>query len=166
MNLNVFLRKKLKSSLQNRFITDSAFKQQRLPAWQPMLTAGTVLPTFFIIGIAFIPIGVTLLYFSNEVREEIVDYTLCNKTGTNQTCADIISANPSEVCECQIGFEIDRDMVGAVYMYYGLSNYYQNHRRYVKSRDDDQLLGRLTLPPSTDCKPFSDTDDGIPIAPW
>lgn len=26
-------------------------------------------------------------------------------------------------------------------MYYGLSNFYQNHRRYVKSRDDGQLNG-------------------------
>lgn len=50
------------------YITDSAFKQQRLPAWQPILTAGTVLPTFFIIGVAFIPIGIGLLYFSNNVR--------------------------------------------------------------------------------------------------
>jgi len=47
---------------------DSAFKQQRLPAWQPILTAGTVLPTFFIIGVAFIPIGIGLLHFSNNVR--------------------------------------------------------------------------------------------------
>jgi len=144
--------------------SDSAFKQQRLPAWQPMLTAGTVLPTFFIIGIAFIPIGVTLLYFSNEVREHIIEYTHCYKTGTNQTCAAIIQANPSESCECQIDFELDRDMVGAVYMYYGLSNYYQNHRRYVKSRDDDQLLGKLATP-STDCSPFAQTDDDRPIAP-
>lgn len=51
-------------------------------------------------------------------------------------------------------------------MYYGLSNYYQNHRRYVKSRDDDQLLGRLSPTPSTDCVPFaySDTDTGAQIA--
>lgn len=28
-----------------------------------------------------------------------------------------------------------------VFMYYGLSNFYQNHRRYVKSRDDSQLNG-------------------------
>jgi hypothetical protein len=48
--------------------TDSAFKQQRLPAWQPILTAGTVLPTFFIIGVAFIPIGIGLLHFSNNVN--------------------------------------------------------------------------------------------------
>lgn len=31
-----------------------------------------------------------------------------------------------------------------VFMYYGLSNFYQNHRRYVKSRDDSQLNGDLT----------------------
>lgn len=29
-------------------------------------------------------------------------------------------------------------------MYYGLSNFYQNHRRYVKSRDDSQLNGDPT----------------------
>lgn len=47
--------------------TGSAFKQQKLPAWQPILTAGTVLPTFFLIGIAFIPIGFGLLMSSNQV---------------------------------------------------------------------------------------------------
>jgi hypothetical protein len=31
-------------------LADSDFKQQRLPAWHPILTAGTVLPTFFVIG--------------------------------------------------------------------------------------------------------------------
>ena len=48
-------------------LTDSAFKQQRLPAWQPILTAGTVLPTFFVIGVAFIPIGIAMLWFSENV---------------------------------------------------------------------------------------------------
>lgn len=41
-------------------------------------------------------------------------------------------------------------------MYYGLTNYYQNHRRYVKSRDDDQLLGELSREPSEDCHPFQE----------
>lgn len=27
-------------------------------------------------------------------------------------------------------------------MYYGLQNFYQNHRRYALSRSDEQLLGR------------------------
>lgn len=57
--------------------------------------------------------------------------------------------------------------MGKVYMYYGLTNYYQNHRRYVKSRDDDQLLGRLSRTPSSDCAPFAYADENQlhPIAP-
>ena len=46
---------------------DTKLKQQRLPAWQPILTAGTVLPAFFAIGIAFIPLGAVLLVTSNDV---------------------------------------------------------------------------------------------------
>lgn len=50
------------------FITDTAFKQQRLPAWQPILTARNVMPIFFAIAAAFIPIGICLLYLTNLVR--------------------------------------------------------------------------------------------------
>lgn len=48
---------------------NTAFKQQRLPAWQPILTAGTVLPTFFIVGLIFIPIGIGIFVTSNNIRE-------------------------------------------------------------------------------------------------
>uniref|UniRef100_A0A7N9D4U7 Cell cycle control protein n=2 Tax=Macaca TaxID=9539 RepID=A0A7N9D4U7_MACFA len=48
---------------------NTAFKQQRLPAWQPILTAGTVLPIFFIIGLIFIPIGIGIFVTSNNIRE-------------------------------------------------------------------------------------------------
>ncbi|UYV84094.1 TMEM30A [Cordylochernes scorpioides] len=41
-----------------------------------------------------------------------------------------------------------------VYLYYGLSNFYQNHRRYVKSRDDRQLMGQFSSKVSGDCEPF------------
>ncbi|KAG5867644.1 hypothetical protein JTB14_006720 [Gonioctena quinquepunctata] len=158
--------------------SDSAFKQQRLPAWQPILTAGTVLPTFFIIGIAFIPVGIGLLYFSDEVKEHVIDYTNCEKIQwvddnnwklTNETCASIIHKDPNQTCTCKMTFILDKDFEGKVYMYYGLSNYYQNHRRYVKSRDDNQLLGRLDAVPSGDCEPFAYVSDENntkkPIAP-
>ena len=48
-------------------------------------------------------------------------------------------------------------MQGPVFMYYSLTNYYQNHRRYVKSRDDDQLRGadvRYSTLSGSDCPPF------------
>jgi len=47
--------------------TDTKFKQQKLPAWQPIMTAGTVLPVLFAVGVAFIPLGVALLVTSNNV---------------------------------------------------------------------------------------------------
>merc|ERR1739844_479897 len=60
--------------------SESDFSQQKLPAWQPILTAGTVLPAFFVIGIAFVAIGIGLLHFSNQVLEYSVDYTDCKST--------------------------------------------------------------------------------------
>jgi hypothetical protein len=47
---------------------DGAFRQQRLPAWQPVLTPQTVLPTLFIVGILFCPIGGLLYWNSNKVK--------------------------------------------------------------------------------------------------
>ena len=39
-------------------------------------------------------------------------------------------------------FKVQDKMEGSdVYVYYQLKNFYQNHRTYVKSRSDKQLLG-------------------------
>ncbi|CAG7835882.1 unnamed protein product [Allacma fusca] len=145
---------------------DSAFKQQRLAAWQPILTAGTVLPTFFVIGILFIPVGIGLLFFSDSVNEITKEYTHCIKAGTGsgtgkdeQKCSDVI-ANGTVTCECApIQLEITEALKGKVYIYYALTNFYQNHRRYVKSRDDKQLLGQVgdhsaPVLPDEACNPF------------
>lgn len=56
-------------AVKTRKPDNTAFKQQRLPAWQPILTAGTVLPAFFIIGLIFIPIGIGIFVTSNNIRE-------------------------------------------------------------------------------------------------
>ena len=142
---------------------NSKFKQQALPAWQPILTAGTVLPTFFVIGVAFIPIGVGLMYFSNQVKEVQVDYTNCTN-GDNKLCQEVITSAEGynaeglrDTCSCILKIKPDdfgsEDWIKDVFIYYGLTNFYQNHRRYVKSRDDKQLYGDLTSQ-SDDCKPF------------
>uniref|UniRef100_A0A673LQR5 Cell cycle control protein n=1 Tax=Sinocyclocheilus rhinocerous TaxID=307959 RepID=A0A673LQR5_9TELE len=122
---------------------NTAFKQQRLPAWQPILTAGTVLPAFFMIGLIFIPIGIGLLVTSNNIKEfEVRSVAIA----TSYYNISVVLPN--------------------VFMYYGLSNFYQNHRRYVKSRDDSQLNGDKSslLNPSKECEPYR-TSDKKPIAP-
>ncbi|XP_055309808.1 cell cycle control protein 50A [Sitodiplosis mosellana] len=160
----------VENNVKSKRPSGSAFKQQRLPAWQPMLTAGTVLPSFFIIGIAFIPVGIGLLIFSGNVSEHVIDYTYdcydITRPGENITCDSVLKASTMKniTCKCKIDFTLTKDFPGEVYMYYGLTNFYQNHRRYVKSRDDDQLLGHLSKDPSSDCDPFL-KNNGLPIAP-
>jgi len=140
---------------------ESDFSQQKLPAWQPILTAGTVLPAFFVIGIAFVAIGVGLLHFSNEVLEYNVDYTQCEMVdGNGLKCWEKINKtnwndDKHPTCECTVDIKIDQKMTQPVYMYYGLTNFYQNHRRYVKSRDESQLLGDVEKEPNSDCTPFA-----------
>lgn len=146
--------------------TDSPFNQQQLPAWQPILTAGTVLPTFFVIGIAFVAIGSGLLYFSNRVLEYHVDYTDC-KNNVGDHCWNVtLHQNFTEECKCEVKIEVTEDMEKPVFMYYGLTNFYQNHRRYVKSRDEKQLLGNIEAEPTDDCDPYKqDKETGKFIVP-
>ncbi|XP_077626368.1 LOW QUALITY PROTEIN: cell cycle control protein 50A [Crocuta crocuta] len=147
---------------KNRRPDNTAFKQQRLPAWQPILTAGTVLPTFFIIGLIFIPIGIGIFVTSNNIREIEIDYT---GTDPSSPCNKCLSPNVTP-CICTINFTLEQSFEGNVFMYYGLSNFYQNHRRYVKSRDDSQLNGDVSalLNPSKECEPYRRNEDK-PIAP-
>ena len=46
---------------------DTPFKQQRLKAWQPILTPNWVIGTFAVVGLLFIPIGIVLHIESNNV---------------------------------------------------------------------------------------------------
>nr|XP_006812327.1 PREDICTED: cell cycle control protein 50A-like [Saccoglossus kowalevskii] len=162
----------------------TAFKQQRLPAWQPILTAGTVLPTFFIIGIIFIPLGIGLLITSENVHELQLDYTECTQepyqdgnvtVNSSLPCSQYVlnMSNLGTFCNCKVQFEITENFAGPVYLYYGLTNYYQNHRRYVRSRDDYQLTGDKTESVSQlseYCEPFRETtvpgtNTTLPVAP-
>lgn len=150
---------------QSKRPSSSRFKQQQLPAWQPILTAGTVLPVLFVIGVAFVPIGVILLTVSANVEQYVVDYTQCNSSDVPaKTCADQVAEDYKAGCKCRVVLEIQRPIAGPVFFYYGLTNYYQNHRRYVKSRDDNQLMGDRDAS-LADCAPFDRAADGKAIAP-
>jgi len=158
--------------------SDSRFKQQKLKAWQPILTAGTVLPTFFVIGIVFIPIGAVLYITSHNVQEHILDYTdscvaeiknsiekvPCKIAINNETIMNSLKFGNGQECSCDLTFTVSDEMPKPVYVYYGLTNFYQNHRRYVKSRDDVQLLGNPKHT-SQDCSPFEENNQSLPIVP-
>jgi len=50
--------------------------------------------------------------------------------------------------ECTVTFDISDKMSEPIFLYYELTEFYQNHRRYVKSRSDAQLRGDVD--PSVD----------------
>ena len=56
---------------------------------------------------------------------------------------DVLYYGPSPVAShvCSLQFQIPDDIGPPVLFYYQLTNFYQNHRRYVKSLDTDQLKG-------------------------
>lgn len=56
------------SSLPLQPPADSPFYQQRLKAWQPILTPKWVVISFGIVGIIFLPIGIVLKAASDSVR--------------------------------------------------------------------------------------------------
>ncbi|KAM8917474.1 cell cycle control protein 50B [Spinachia spinachia] len=142
---------------------NTAFTQQRLPAWQPMLSAGIVIPGFVLIGLAFIGIGVALFVTSKSIQVLEMDYTGVNQDSACYKCSD---PNP-ETCMCQLNFTIDSLLKGPVFFYYGLSNYFQNYRRYTVSKDGDQLSGNLAnfLSPSSTCSPYEYDSNTKPIVP-
>lgn len=48
---------------------NSAFKQQRLPAWSPMLTANTVLPFFYFASLLCLVLGAVLIDTVKRTQE-------------------------------------------------------------------------------------------------
>ncbi|XP_056281569.1 cell cycle control protein 50B isoform X2 [Pseudoliparis swirei] len=141
---------------------NTAFTQQRLPAWQPILSAGIVIPGFVLIGLTFIGIGVALFVTSKSIQDMEIDYTGVETDSDCYKCTDKDVKN----CVCQLDFNIPSLIEGPVFFYYGLSNYFQNYRRYGVSKDDTQLSGDLDnfKTPSDTCSPY-DTDGGKPIVP-
>lgn len=95
--------------------------------------------------------------FCKQVHEKTIEYTFC-KNEQGIACADVIAKNINEKCTCRLNFTLDEEMERDVFIYYGLTNYYQNHRRYVKSRDDKQLLGVINEALTSDCDPFTYVD--------
>ncbi|AWP16366.1 putative cell cycle control protein 50A-like isoform 2 [Scophthalmus maximus] len=131
---------------------NTAFTQQRLPAWQPMLSAGIIIPGFVLIGLAFIGIGVALFVTSQSIQVLEVDYTGVEQSSPCFKCSDPDVKN----CVCKMEFNIDSLFKGPVFFYYGLSNYFQNYRGYGVSKDPNQLSGDLDSfkVPSDSCAPY------------
>lgn len=77
------------------------------------------------------------------------------------------AGNSSEAQQCFVRFDVPADLEPTVLLYYKLTNFFQNHRRYVKSVNTDQLRGKAVSfddLKNSDCKPLA-TNGSIIIWP-
>ncbi|KAJ9485000.1 hypothetical protein VN97_g8374 [Penicillium thymicola] len=153
--------RKANSSAKSKPPVGTALRQQRLKAWQPILTPKNILPIFLVIGFLLIPIGGVLIWANSLVREIAIDYSDCSKAplDSSEAIPDRVQTTfklktrqdarwqrrldpATNTATCSLFFDIPETLEPPVYLYYRLTNFHQNHRRYVQSLDQEQLKGK------------------------
>ena len=99
------------------------FKEQKLPAWQPLYSSGSVSLCFFIVAVFFLVFGSVILVEDQTVVEVTEDYTTCN---------DCQLTAYNESCSCEMTIEVDEKIPAPVYVQYQLDGFFQNHRRLLE----------------------------------
>ena len=107
----------------------SRFVMHELPAWKPMHSTGCALFSLLSVAGCLIPLGAVLLAGGLRAQEVVVHY------GNECILGDH---------NCTLPFSVHESLSGPVHVYYEVSNYLQNHRRYSMSRDTDQLSADVT----------------------
>lgn len=142
---------------------NTAFRQQRLKAWQPILTPMTVIPFLFLLAVIFAPLGIAMLFSSYSVHDLIIDYSQCGSeasanfdtipekyakfhlplenSASFEWKVEDVDGQWGKHQRCTIKYELSHDLEGPLFLYYKLTNFYQNHRKYVESYDLNQVKG-------------------------
>ena len=155
MDVSADEKQKIREKIEK--LKQSKFKQQTLPAWRPVPTAMSTMFTFSIFSVIFLAIGVVLYVMSDQIIEFEKRY--------DKECGEPIEGNGltdgAANSTCDINFHVTTSTipgsgVSSIYVYYQLDNFYQNHRRYVKSRDNEQLAGKYKdIADLGDCDPIT-----------
>ena len=103
-------------------------------SWRPIPTINTTTLCLEVTGILFVLIGIIIVSLSNKIVEIEIRYD------NLENCKVITN---SENSTCEVNFTIEKDMKKNIFVYYRLKNFYQNHRRYIKSKSNKQLKGNV-----------------------
>ena len=121
--------------------------------WRPVPTIVSTTLCFLISGIIFVVIGIIILYYSSKIKEFEIRYD--NLPDCDQALDDPVNKT------CAIQINITEYFKEPVMVYYQLENFFQNHRRYIKSKSLKQLKGEtLTVKDiKDDCDPIIRNSD-------
>jgi len=159
-NLLVLLSYSQSQSKHQYFLIDTKFTQQRLKDLKPNCNINVLLAAYFIAAIVFIPLGSV---FNSNSRSVVQEYEIkYDGDSPDVTGCSISESNTAKTCEVffivfytldmhdssylpKVNFLFDDDISGPIYVYYSINHFYQNHRRYVRSRSPDQLMGEVNF---------------------
>lgn len=115
--------------------------------YQDCHTDAPIYPTF-----SPIPSSHVTSYFKNNTRPVSAQWS------RNTTMVNYGPGADVNTTVCKLQFFLPDDIGPHVFFYYRLTNFYQNHRRYVKSFDQAQLMGTMRDNSSisnSDCSPLT-----------
>ena len=120
---------------------NSKFKQQRLPACRPFLTPLGASIIYLCIGVIALVFGLVHFFLSKSLKEYEFQYD-DNCTVLGKPCTLII--------------DISEDIKTPIYLYYQLTNVYQNNFMYSSSKSWDQIQGKFAdlSDVKSDCSPI------------
>ena len=103
--------------------------------WRPIPTITHTVLCLLITGIIFIFLGIIILIYSSKIT------TIELRYDNNSDCENALKNSENKTCE--LNFSLDKKLEPPIFIYYQLENFYQNHRRYFKSKSIKQLKGNL-----------------------
>ena len=118
-------------------------------------------------------IGGVLLAANSKVQEIDIEYTdweqvLTTDQGTK--CSELLGDHETNYtsnlqdhkgirCQVEQSLDVSGFAGEETYLYYGLDNYFQNHRRYVDSRSDPQLRMKEEGEATEECDPIEKNEN-------
>lgn len=107
-------------------------------------------------------------FVSTAFKTPLTDRDAPRWSLTNTTTKNLVGQDMNTTI-CTLQFTLPSDLNPPVLFYYRLTNFYQNHRRYVKSLDESQLAGNVRtksqLDSTGECSPLIANEDGKPYYP-
>ena len=146
--------------------SSSRIAQQTLPTVFPRAYPSCVLPSFFVIGIIFLVLGSIILRSSDDVFIAVHRYDNQNRyqhipsdpsinIQQGRRTFTVNGTMQSQGSLARVLFSLSKDLAPPIYLYYGLSNFYQNYLDYHDGRSALQLAGSpITSSLRYKCEPF------------
>jgi hypothetical protein len=127
-------------------ISGTKLAQQALPSMRPIIRGRHAYVIFTFFALLFFALGIVQTLTVSKLQSVEKRY--------DDSCVDSVN--------CVLSFRIDSVLNPPIVLYYRLTNFYQNHRRYASSRSVEQLSGEYVVLDDLDsCDPLTNISETV-----